>query len=197
MSCLQQFCNAVRMAWSTLHLPTGWFCSVHGAKVCLLQLLAHSGQRGLSPSPHSTTPTAPSPPLATRSPRRPEHTVIRAQNRARALTQVTGTKSLQRQLLAQIQERHSEMHLHLLRALQADPTTTPPIHMRPGKGATASRGANYAAAPRGRGADDRRRPPRLPTTSAAFQKNGRPGTSTESPLMRTQTPPGPWGLVGG
>ena len=29
------------------------------------------------------------------------------------------------------------MHLHLLRALQADPTTTPPIHMRPGKGATA------------------------------------------------------------
>ena len=100
-------------------------------------LLAHSGQRGLSPSPHSTTPTAPSPPLASRSPRRPEHTVIRAQNRARALTQVTGTKSLQRQLLAQIQERHSKMHLHLLRALQADPTTTPPIHMRPGKGATA------------------------------------------------------------
>ena len=39
--------------------------------------------------------------------------------------------------------------------------------------------------------------PQRSTTSAAFQKNGRQGTSTESPLMPTQPPPGPWDLVGG
>ena len=36
-----------------------------------------------------------------------------------------------------------------------------------------------------------------PTTSAAIVFNGRQGTSTESPLMPTQPPPGPWDLVGG
>ena len=35
------------------------------------------------------------------------------------------------------------------------------------------------------------------STTPPFQKNGRPGTSTESPRMPTQPPPGPWGLVGG
>ena len=31
----------------------------------------------------------------------------------------------------------------------------------------------------------------------SIERNGRPGTSTESPLMPTQPPPGPWCLVGG
>ena len=35
------------------------------------------------------------------------------------------------------------------------------------------------------------------TTSAAIVFNGRQGTSTEPPLMPTQPPPGPWGLVKG
>ena len=39
--------------------------------------------------------------------------------------------------------------------------------------------------------------PRATTTSAAIVFNGRPGTSIEPPLMPTQPPPGPWGLVRG
>ena len=35
------------------------------------------------------------------------------------------------------------------------------------------------------------------TTSAAIQKAGRQGTSTEPPLMPTQPPPDPWNSVGG
>ena len=35
------------------------------------------------------------------------------------------------------------------------------------------------------------------TTSAAIQKNRRQKASTKPPLMPTQPPPGPWGLVRG
>ena len=37
----------------------------------------------------------------------------------------------------------------------------------------------------------------IESTAAAIQKNGRQGTSTESPLMPTQPPLGPWDLVRG
>ena len=58
-----------------------------------------------------------------------------------------------------------------------------PASQEPPLAATARSGAAPSA-----GAS---RPAKNNTTSAAFQKAGRQGTSTEPPLMPTQPPPGP------
>ena len=85
-----------------------------------------------------------------------------------------------------------------METLCASRSVRPPYRPRRGAGGCRSEQQTETKASRAqRGHGPAQAAVKRSTTSAAIQKAGRQGTSTEPPLMPTQPSPDPWNSVGG